>query len=180
MHINPRQSTLIATFLLSALCLGNQGAPLQRAPSFEVTTLSGKHLSFRTWENRIVLIDFWASWCLNCRKSLSELALLSKTYGPSGVEVLAISVDSSDKILEDFVRENDLSKNLIARDSSGISKDFSLAGIPYSVLIIDGQISLKSEGPLDLHKEKIENLISKALKARPSHRDEPPPIKNRG
>jgi len=179
MHINPRQSTLIATFLLSALCLGNQGAPLQRAPSFEVTTLSGKHLSFRTWENRIVLIDFWASWCLNCRKSLSQLALLSKTYAPSGIEVLAISVDSSDKILEDFVRENDLSKDLIARDSSGISKEFSLVGIPYSVLIIDGQISLKSEGPLGLHKEKTENVISKALKARRSHRNESHPIKNR-
>jgi thiol-disulfide isomerase/thioredoxin len=71
--------TLLTIFLLFSL--GSVGADAQeKAPDFTVKDLSGNEVSLKDYRGRIVLLDFWATWCVPCRTSIPELVELRKKY----------------------------------------------------------------------------------------------------
>lgn len=65
----------------------------QTAPDFILADLSDKQVSLRDYRGNIVLLDFWATWCPPCRKSIPELVELQNRYRNKGVVILGISVD---------------------------------------------------------------------------------------
>ncbi len=70
--------------------------PLERpqpAPAFELTDLSGKPVSLSDHRGKLVLLNFWATWCGPCVKEMPTLQRVAKTLGPQGLSVLAISLD---------------------------------------------------------------------------------------
>jgi peroxiredoxin/YHS domain-containing protein len=68
--------------------------PLPRAaPRFSLADLAGQAISNRSLEGRVVLLDFWATWCGPCRKSMPELQALHERYADQGFDVVGISID---------------------------------------------------------------------------------------
>jgi peroxiredoxin len=63
------------------------------APAFALTDLAGKPVSNATLKGKVVLLDFWATWCVPCRKSMPELQALHDKYASHGFTVLGISTD---------------------------------------------------------------------------------------
>ncbi len=65
-----------------------------QAPDFELQTPDGKKLKLSSLKGKVVIVDFWATWCPPCRKGIPDLIELKKKYGKNGFEVVGISVDS--------------------------------------------------------------------------------------
>lgn len=63
------------------------------APPFAVEDLGGRAISSGSLEGKVVLLDFWATWCVPCRKSMPELQVLHKRYANRGFSVIGISID---------------------------------------------------------------------------------------
>jgi peroxiredoxin len=66
----------------------------QSAPDFTLQDLSGKPVSLRQHKGQVVLLDFWATWCTPCRRSIPELVVLQEKYRDQGLVVLGVSADN--------------------------------------------------------------------------------------
>ncbi len=76
---------------------------LQTAPDFTLRDLSGDSVSLKKYRGKIVLLDFWASWCAPCRISIPELVELQKKYRDQGVVVLGISMDDPELFPDTYI-----------------------------------------------------------------------------
>ncbi len=65
----------------------------REAPGFTLTDLAGRSVSLESLKGRVVLLDFWATWCAPCRKSMPELQALHARYAARGLTVLGVSID---------------------------------------------------------------------------------------
>ena len=63
-------------------------------PAMELTDLAGKAVDWDRFDDRVVLVDFWATWCVPCRKAMPELQALHQRYAARGFSVLGISIDT--------------------------------------------------------------------------------------
>ena len=75
------------------------------APSFAVSSHTGAELSLEKLRGRIVLLDFWASWCVPCRKDMPEVRKISKTFGDDQLLMIGINLDSNRPSFEAYMKE---------------------------------------------------------------------------
>jgi len=80
-------------------------SPGQPSPSLDAPTLQGPRFSLERLRGRVVVVDFWASWCEPCRRSFPALNDLSRRYAARGVTVVGVSVDDEASNYQRFVRE---------------------------------------------------------------------------
>src|ERR1051326_250236 len=85
-----------ALLLLSAttfaLAIKKEGVR-KNAPDFELIDQNGKTVHLSDYKGKVVLIDFWATWCVPCKAEIPWLIELHKKYGPEGLVLLGISMD---------------------------------------------------------------------------------------
>lgn len=79
--------------LVLGLALTAQGELAPKAPDFALRDLKGNLVTLGQFRDRIVLLDFWATWCPPCRKAIPELVSLQTQYRAKGLQVLGISLD---------------------------------------------------------------------------------------
>ena len=109
--------------------------PLDRqAPNFTVKTLTGKKRSLADFRGKVVLIDFWATWCGPCRIGLPETQRLAKAYKSSGLEVLAIS-DEDAKTVSPFLKSNHYTFPTYLDAQGKTATAYKIEGIPTTVVI---------------------------------------------
>jgi len=162
--MNPKK--IIKLAVIFSLIFLSEGISLssEKVPQFEISNLSGETLSFKTWENRIVLLDFWATWCKSCRKSWGELKEIENKYHSRGLEVLGVSVDVSKENVKKFSKNYKIPKKFIALDTQNIARQFFLVGIPMTLLIADGDIIFRHYGPLSFGRDKLEEKLTQHFK----------------
>ena len=101
------------------------------APNFLLKNLSGESVSLDHLKGKIVLVDFWATWCPPCRKSIPELIELQKKYQEEGLVVLGISMDhpekTSDHSLMAFKERYHINYRIL-RANSQVALDFFGSG----------------------------------------------------
>ncbi len=73
--------------------ISNEGS--RQAPGFRLRDLNGNSIDFDDYEGKLVLVDFWATWCGPCRRSIPHLAELHEAYQDQGFEVIGVSLDRS-------------------------------------------------------------------------------------
>ena len=74
------------------------------APAFSLVDLNGRTISLEQFSGKVVFLDFWAPWCLPCKQELPELDKLYKKFRKDGFEVIAISVEPSEKNVAAFLQ----------------------------------------------------------------------------
>jgi thiol-disulfide isomerase/thioredoxin len=137
------------------LCLGAAGLaapqPLKigdPVPPFSLQTLDGKTLSIASLKGKVVLLDFWATWCGPCRQAMPELKqLLQKNTGKPLV-LVSVSADQDRKAAEEFVRTNSMSWTQ-TWDGQGkvIAGVFGVQSLPsYALIDADGRIAYLMRG----------------------------------
>jgi thiol-disulfide isomerase/thioredoxin len=110
------------------------------APDFTGTTLTGSRLSLGSYRGRVVVLNFWGSWCGPCRAEAPALTVAAHQYRPSGVAFLGVDVRDTPASAEAFVRDYGVSYPSVSDTSSVITLDFTavvpIAGTP-TTLVID-------------------------------------------
>jgi thiol-disulfide isomerase/thioredoxin len=133
------------------------------APPFSVTTLDGQHLSMDSLAGKVVLIDFWATWCGPCREALPHIRSIAARFAGQPFVVLSISLDKDEAKWKDFVAKNGMTW-LQYRDGGfegGVAKQFAVTGIPATFTIdADGVLEDQHVGDADI-EGKLKKLIAR-------------------
>lgn len=109
-----------------------------KAPNFSWIDSTGKTVDFDTFRGKVTLVNFWATWCVPCKRELPDLATLSKELSDQNVKIMGISTDRGANVIDDvasYVRENGIPyQNVISNDE--LEEAFgNIRMIPTSFLI---------------------------------------------
>lgn len=136
---------------------------VKSAPAFELKDVEGKTVKLSDYEGKVVLLDFWATWCPPCRKGIPDLISLKKQYGDK-VEVIGISVDRDETVGEvpGFVKEYGINYPVVYGNTDMYEAYGGIEAIPTSFVIDkEGNITSKHVGliPVEQYQTEIEALL---------------------
>jgi thiol-disulfide isomerase/thioredoxin len=139
--------------------------PGAEAPSIALKSPEGKTISLSDFRGKVVLIDFWASWCNPCRRANPDLKRLYEKYRSQDFEIFGVSLDDKADAWTEAISKDNLpwkhGSELKGWESRCVT-DYVLDAIPYSVLVDkDGKIIAKGLPPEDLDLRINESLRKK-------------------
>jgi thiol-disulfide isomerase/thioredoxin len=141
-------------------------ARAKMAPNFRLTTLDGKTLTLESLTGKVVLIDFWATWCGPCRNALPHIRQIAKKFEGQPFVVLSISQDTDQAKWNEFVAKNGMTWLQYRDGASGpISTQFGVHAIPATFTIdADGVLEDQHVGDAEI-EGKLKKLIARATEA---------------
>jgi peroxiredoxin len=135
---SPPQNQVSGTSLVSELT--SVSVRPDRAPNFSWKDQSGTTIDFDTYRGKATLVNFWATWCVPCKRELPDLVALSKELSGKNVKILGISTDRGSGVVEEvstFVREQGIPyQNVIANEE--IEEAFGNIRMIPTTFLIDG------------------------------------------
>ena len=139
-------------------------ARARMAPAFAVTTMDGQHISLDDLKGKVVLLDFWATWCEPCREALPHMREIAKKFDGEPLVIVSVSLDSDEEKWKDYVAKNGMTwLNYYDGGFTGpVSKLFGVQAIPHT-FTIDPDGILQDEHIGDASVEgKLIKLIARA------------------
>ncbi len=135
----------------------NPAIGLQR-PEFSAIDLDGNMRNIKEWDGKVLLINFWATWCPPCIKEIPDFIELQKLYGEQGFQIIGIAIDDEDKVRE-FAKTFGINypSLLAGADGIGLGKRFGngIGALPYSIFVDrEGEISNTIRGELSKKRAK--------------------------
>lgn len=153
----------IITSLIVTLFISISSSYAQKAPGFTLAGDKGK-VSLSQYRNKVVYVDFWASWCKPCRKSFGFMNDMQTRYGKKGLKIIAINLDDKRTDAASFLKKHP-AKFTIAYDPKGTTPGkYKLKVMPTSYLIDrKGNLINIHQGFKEDQTGKLEKLITQAL-----------------
>ncbi len=157
---DPRLSGLANTIEGTARRLTLKGNPLQIAGK----TITGEDFNIDQWKGKVVIVDYWATWCGPCVASMPELIRLYEDLHDQGLEIIGISLDDNRTQLESFIEQKELPWPTIFTDPEGkeawdnpLATYYGVAAIPTTFLVgRDGKVVATDLFGKSLHEAVIE------------------------
>ena len=139
---------------------GYSGPPVGAlAPNFKVKLANSADL--QSVKGKVVLVEFWATWCGPCRESMPELQRIYGAYHPQGFEMVAVSDESTD-VVNKFLKTSGTTYPVLIDHDSKISVAYGISGYPNEILVgKDGRIVYQSVG---FDRKGLTAAIESALK----------------
>ncbi|MFH1038629.1 MAG: TlpA disulfide reductase family protein [PVC group bacterium] len=171
--INSKKVTAIVLAVLCAgICLGGcdtrttgsgSAVTIKQAPDFDLEKLGGGRIRLADYRGKIVIIDFWATWCPPCRKEIPDFVELYKEYAGKGVEILGISLDQKPRgVLPPFVEKYKINYPILLTDGKVDRAYGGVTGIPTTFVIDrEGRVYKQYVGfrPREVFEEDITALL---------------------
>ena len=139
-------------------------ARARMAPPFEITTMDGQKLSMDELQGKVVLIDFWATWCQPCREALPHIRKIADKFHDEPFIVLSVNVDNDEKKWKSFVAENQMTwpQYFDAGFNGPIAGMFDVHAIPHTFTIdADGIVQDEKVGDASI-EGKLKKLLARA------------------
>lgn len=131
------------------------------APAFTLTNLDGKSVSLSDFRGKVVVLDFWATWCPPCKREIPDFIDLQKEYGSQGVQIVGIALDEPEKV-QAFARQNGMNYPILLGSDEISLRYGGISGIP-TTFIIDksGKIVNRFVGfrPRQVFETEIKKLL---------------------
>jgi thiol-disulfide isomerase/thioredoxin len=150
-------------------------ARARMAPPFVVSTIDGKQLSLDDLQGKVVLLDFWATWCGPCRQALPHIRNMAKKFQDQPLVILSVSLDDDEQKWKDFVTKNEMTwpQYLDGGFDGPIAKVFAIRSIPHT-FTIDSDGVLQDEHIGDASMEgKIKKLLARARELQVAEKEAP-------
>ncbi len=144
-------------------------ARAETAPDWSLTDLDGKAIKLSDFKGKVVILNFWATWCPPCRAEIPDFIDLQKQYQGKGVEIIGLSVDSDPPAqVAKFVTKASINYPIVMSTEDLAQKYGVTEGIPVTCIIgPDGAIADKHLGMVD--KAYLEGWVKKLLPADAAH-----------
>jgi thiol-disulfide isomerase/thioredoxin len=121
-------------------------------------------------EGKVIWVDFWASWCVPCRRSFPWLNTIHEKYGPQGLQIIAVNLDKDRALADGFLKEVPAKFALRFDPAGDLAKQFKVQSMPSSFLIdTDGNVLAQHFGFRTADTAEYEDGIKSAL-AKPAAR----------
>ena len=133
--------------------------------SLSLPDISGQQQSLSQWRGKVVVVNFWATWCAPCREEMPEFVRAQREFGPRGLQFVGIAVDEPDKVAQ-FAKELELNYPALMGGYGAVelSKTLGnqLGALPFTVVIDrTGTVARTQLGPFTAGKLRatIGNLL---------------------
>jgi|SRR5450631_160780 len=134
------------------------------APEFSLTGLNGEQVSLSDYRGKVVLIDYWATWCAPCKIEIPRLVELQKKYANDGLQVIGISMDDGPEPVRGFVKDFGINYPVALGDVKVAEAYGGILGLPVAFLIDrKGHIYRKLVG--DTEMQLVETDVQSLLKS---------------
>ena len=126
---------------------------------FQLTTLDGDVLSIADYRGKVVMVDFWSSWCVPCRAEGPVLAETYRIWRDRGVEFIGIAIWDTEGAVRDFIELNGIEYVNVIDETGLTAVDFGVTGIPEKFFIsAEGRIVKKVIGPNT--RETLDSILT--------------------
>lgn len=138
----------------------------KRAPAFTVTALDGSKFTLDEMGGRVVLIDFWATWCGPCNEELPHMKKIAKEFAGQPLVIISVSWDSDDTKWRQFITKNEMTWVQYRDANHELSKKFGIDAIPhYFTIDSDGVLTSEMLGEGSDVEGKLKKLVARAKAA---------------
>lgn len=125
--------------------------PLEQAPDFMLTSLSGQKVRLSELRGKVVLLNFWATWCPPCREEVPSLARLANAMSNTDFQMITVAIDKEGrKAVDEYFQHAGVRLTTLLDPTGDVGKSYGITGVP-ETFIIDkhGLIKKKVIGPVD-------------------------------
>ena len=109
-----------------------------KAPAFTLKNLDGKSVKLSDFKGKVLIIDFWATWCPPCKAEIPDFIDLYKTYQKKGLVILGIALDDKEKVSK-FAKDYNINYPIVIGDQSISALYGGITGIPTTFIIEIGR-----------------------------------------
>lgn len=139
--------------------------PSLAAPPLQAMDLQGKVWKLADLRGRVVLLNFWASWCEPCRAEMPTLQQLAEIYGPEKLVVLAINFKEGPRRINQYVQATGMSLPVLLDQSGDIAKQWGANVFPTTILIdAEGRPRQRVRGEVDWTGREAAALVEPLLR----------------
>jgi thiol-disulfide isomerase/thioredoxin len=135
---NWKRVALFAALLAVAVLAGcsRPASPASDVPQFSFSSLEGKTVAMKDLSNKVVIVDFWATWCGPCREEIPHLNELYSEFKGKGLEIVGISMDTDGTDgVKDFAREFRIQYPIVMGNEKVAESFGGIIGLPTTFLI---------------------------------------------
>jgi len=169
-------AALMLLLLIPVAALGQQREVLRNlklapvdhpgpAPRFFSMTPGGEKMGIDDFKGKLVVLNFWATWCPPCRLEMPSMERLYQEFKGEGLEVVAINFMEREKPITSFLKENGFTFPVLLDKKGEIARNYGVHGLPVTFLIArNGNLLARSMGYKDWYKPETRQLISTLLK----------------
>ena len=145
------------------LAAADQGSALALAPTWKLKDLNGKEVSSDQFKGKVLIVDFWATWCGPCLSEIPGYIELEKKYGAKGLAIVGVSLDrQSPKYVQKFARDHGMNYTIVMGDEDVVAAFGNFDAIPTTFLIDrEGRIAHQKTGAMP--HDQYEAIVKKVL-----------------
>jgi peroxiredoxin len=140
-------------------------APLATAPDFTLHTMNGPNMRLQEQRGRVVMVNFWATWCGPCRQEMPQLDRLYQKYHAAGFVLMGVNVDDDQRKAAEVAGKLGVTFPVLLDTDKTVSKLYDLSTMPSTVIIDrEGKVRYVHRGYLSGYEDNYEKQIRELLK----------------
>ncbi|MCL4558066.1 MAG: TlpA family protein disulfide reductase [Deltaproteobacteria bacterium] len=133
-------------------------------PPFTLESIDGKSTSLYDLKDRLILVNFWASWCGPCNEEAPSLESAYKKLRQDGMVVVAISIDRHKKDVMSFVKKYSITFPVLMDTDEGVASEYGITGVPETFIVTqDHKLVKHIVGPLDWTSDTVIGYLQTLL-----------------